>query len=104
VSYGLVRAGRCFARFARNEYFTASVVRDLRAFAAGVFAAGVTGLLVPSLVGYLINTWGAVNALRVGIELSSHQVLLLLFSAAVWQIAAVMARAGAIAEEHAQFV
>jgi hypothetical protein len=104
VSYGLVCAMRCFSGFSQAEYFSPRTVRYLRGFAAGIFASVLVGLLSPALMSLVLG-WGG-PALRRSLSLGfgSNELLILLFAGMVWQIAAVMARAVALAEENAQFV
>jgi uncharacterized membrane protein YagU involved in acid resistance len=104
VSVGLVYAGRCFARFARGMYFTAETVRDLRGFAVGVFASGVASLAVFPILHVVMTTGEGAGGIAVAFNVSSNQLLSILFGGIVWQIAAVMAQATDIAQEHAQFV
>lgn len=98
VSYGLVCAMRCFAGFAQAEYLSPRTVRCLRGFAAGIFASVVAGLLSPLLVGLVLG-WGEAVARRsLSPGFGGNELLTLLFAGMVWQIAAVMARAVALAE------
>jgi hypothetical protein len=103
MSAALVRAHRCLLAFGRGDCFTTPAVRELRAFAATVLAAGVAGVVVPTLVTLLLSL-GQAGPARFGLSLGSHQFFLLLFAALTWRIAAVLARAVALAEENAQFV
>jgi hypothetical protein len=95
ASYGLVCAMRCFSGFSQAEYFSLRTVKYLRGFAAGIFASVVTVVLT-------LGAPAGQRALSLG--LGSNELLTLLFAGMVWQIAAVMARAVALAEENAQFV
>ena len=104
ASYGLVCAMRCFSGFSQAEYFSLRTVKYLRGFAAGIFASVVTGVLASALIGVVL-TLGAPAGQRVlSLGLGSNELLTLLFAGMVWQIAGVMARAVALAEENAQFV
>jgi hypothetical protein len=99
----LVRASRCLRAFARGEHFTLAAVKELRGFAALVFAAGVVGALVPTLSVLLLSALGP-GPRSLVLSFGSQQLFLLLFSGVTWQIASVLARAVALAEEHAQIV
>ena len=104
MSLGLLSARRCFQSFARGEYFTLRAVKGLRGFAAAMFAAGVAGILVTP-IGALVVTYTLPPGTRtLAFGIGSTDVLTLLFAGIVWQIAAMMAKAVALAEEHAQFV
>jgi hypothetical protein len=102
ITYGLIRARRCFRSFARGEYFTADVVGNLRGFAAGIGLWVVAGWLSTPLMSVLL-TLGAEEH-RLTVSFSSNGLLTLLFAGIVWQIAEIMRRAAALAEENAQFV
>lgn len=103
MSLGLVRAARCLRGFAAPEPLTPRAVRELRACAGAVFAAGLAGLALPTLSVWLL-TAGDPRGGVLTLALSSHQLFLLLFAGVTWCIAGVLARAVALAEENAQFV
>ncbi len=104
MAYGLVRAWRCFAGFARGAVFRLSTVRHLRGFASGLMASSVAGLLAPTLLSVLLS-WGAPAGQRaLAVALGGQHLLMLLFAGIVWQIAHAMARAIEIADDHAQIV
>ena len=103
MSYALVIASRTFAGFSQGEYFTLVSVRRLRGFARAVFAAAVAGIAVPPVIGLMV-TVGTSAPSALAVALSSHQVILLLFAGVVWQMASVLAKAVAIADENAAFV
>lgn len=103
MSVALVRAYRCLSAFARGDCFTPEAVREMRAFAALVFVAGVAGALVPSAI-VLLLTLGGPGQATLALSIGTPHVFLLLFSAITWRIAAVLARAVALADENALFV
>lgn len=104
ASYGLVCAMRCFSGFSQAEYFSLRTVRYLRGFAAGIFASVVAGFLVSMLIGVVLTAGMPTGPRSLAVGLGSNELLTLLFAGMVWQIAAVMAKAVALAEENAQFV
>jgi hypothetical protein len=104
AAYGLVCAMRCFSGFSQAEYFSVRTVRYLRGFAAGVFASVVAGFLVSMLTSVLLTAGIPAGQRALAVGLGSNELLTLLFAGMVWQIAAVMAKAVALAEENAQFV
>jgi hypothetical protein len=104
ASYGLVCAMRCFSGFSQAEYFSVRTVRYLRGFAAGIFASVVTGLLMSLLISVVLTAGAPGGERSLAMALGSNELLTLLFAGMVWQIAAVMAKAVALAEENAQFV
>jgi hypothetical protein len=99
VSTSLWFARTCFMAFSRGEHFTPHTIGALRACARAMFATGIAGLLVPTLIG-LVASGGQ----RVSVDVGSGQVLILLFGAVVWKVASAFARGMALAEENAQFV
>ena len=104
MSVALRGASRCFRHFARREYFTLAVVRGLQGCAKALFIASALGLLVVPLASIALSAANHDEHLSLAFNISSSQVLLLLFAAIVWQISAVMAEAVAVAEENSQFV
>jgi hypothetical protein len=102
--YALVCAWRCFRSFSRGEHFSLAVVRNLRGFAAGVFWSTVAALLTTPVLTFLITLGAGPDGHRVSVNFGSTQALTLLFAGIVWQVAAVMTRAVALAEENSQFV
>jgi hypothetical protein len=104
VVYALTRAWRCFRSFARAEYLSLDVVRNLRRFAAGMFWSTVAAFLTTPVLTFLITLGAGPGNYQVSVKFSSTQALTLLFAGIVWQVAAVMTRAVALAEENSQFV
>lgn len=104
ASYGLVCAMRCFSGFSQGEYLSLRTVRYLRGFAAGIFASVVTGFFAAMAASVVLTLGAPAGQRALAIGLGSNELLTLLFAGMVWQIAAVMAKAVALAEENAQFV
>ena len=100
--YALVCARRCFRSFVQDEYFTPAVVRSLRGVAAGIALWVLAGWLTTPLSNLLL-TLGE-EQVRVSVRFSTSGALTLLFAGIIWQIAHIMTRAAALAEENAQFV
>lgn len=96
-------AGLGLLRIAAAQALSLTLVRCLRRFAACTLAAAVLGTLCPTLIGLLLS--GALGGpLRLSLGLDSRELVLLLFAAVTWQLAAVLDEATAIAAEHAQIV
>ena len=104
IVYALVAAWRCFRSFTRGEYLSLAVVRNLRGFAAGVFWSVIAALVTKPMLTFLITLGVGPDGHTLSVSFSSTQALTLLFAGIVWQVAAVMTRAVAVAEENAQFV
>jgi hypothetical protein len=102
VTYALLRARRCFRSFRRGEFFTAEVIGNLRAFAAGIALWVIAGWLATPLLSLLLTIFEEEKRLTVQFGLNGFMTLF--FAGIVWQIADIMRRAAAIAEENAQFV
>jgi hypothetical protein len=104
VVYALLCAWRCFRSFARGEYLSLGVVWSLRGFAAGIFWSVVAAIVTHPVLSFLVTSGAGPDGHTVNVSVDSSQALTLLFAGIVWQAAAVMTRAVAIAEENAQFV
>lgn len=103
ASAALLHAGRCLAAFARGEHFSLAALRDLRGFAAMMLVAGIASAAVPTLIVLLLTTGGPGQS-TLAISVGSQQLMLLLFAGVTWCIANVLAKALALAEEHALIV
>jgi hypothetical protein len=118
--FGLVEACRCFINLARGRFFDRGTVSLLRNFA---FGGLVFVLLYPNrqtvaeFVGQLID--GAINQAHRGVTVhhgvlpidvgltpggTVSNVLIVVYALALTVMAAVMAKAAAVAEDHAQIV
>lgn len=104
LSLAMLAARRCFLLFRRGAYLTAGTVAALRAFAARVVLSGLAGLLAPTLLGLLLSAGNPAGGHSLVLSLSGTPLLGLMFGGTLWAIAGVMARAVAIAEDHAQIV
>jgi hypothetical protein len=104
MAASLVFARRSFRSFERHEYFTLEVVRGLRSFAAAIFFSGISGLFVAPLASVLLSMTNHETHRSLSLSIGSSQTLLILFAGIVWQIATVMGKAVALAEENSQFV
>jgi hypothetical protein len=104
VSAALLAARRCCRCFAAGAYLTAPVVVALKVFARRLVLAALAGVAAPTLA-ILLLTAGAPAGQRVlSITIDSQAVLGLLIGGTLWAIAAVMARAVSLAEDHAAIV
>lgn len=103
TAYGLLCARRSFLSFAVGDYFTPQAVRGLRGFAGGMLFSSVAGMVVAPVLGLVVAA-GAGGRSSLTLAIGSNQLMLLLFAGIVRQIAAVMAKAAALAEENARFV
>lgn len=103
LSFALWRARQCFQYFTSGVFFVPAAVKALRGFAAGMVVSQFLGMAVQPLIG-LLMMWAHCPKGEVVFNLSSHQLLFILFAGMVWTIAGVMARGVALAEENAQFV
>ncbi|MDN3516274.1 hypothetical protein QWY84_01495 [Aquisalimonas lutea] len=104
LAAALLAAARCFRLFRGGVFFSADIARALRSFAARVVMSGLAGLLVPPLLS-VVMTWSNPPGSRaLAFHVGSTPVLALFFGGVLWAIAAVMARAADLADEHAQIV
>jgi len=104
LSFGLLRARRSLAAFARGDFFGPEVVTGLRDYAAASVWAAVAGLLSVPVLSVVITQANAYGHKELSLDLSGAQVLNLLAAGILWVIASAMARAAGIARENAQFV
>lgn len=99
----LLWAGLGLLRIAAAQALSQALVRRLQRFAACTLAAALLGMLCPTLIGLVVS--GVLGGpWRLSLALDSRDLVLLLFAAVTWQLAAVLDEATAIADEHAQFV
>lgn len=104
LSTALLAARRCFLLFHRGVYLTAEVVFALRAFGGRVAMASFASIVVPPLLSLLLSIGNPPGSRALTFALSSSTLLGLLVGGTLWALAAVMARAVAMADENAQFV
>ncbi|MES2935420.1 MAG: DUF2975 domain-containing protein [Pseudomonadota bacterium] len=104
MSYGLFFARQIFLDFANNAYFNFKIVKSMRSFAAGVFTAAFSGLIVSPLIGVILTLQAPAGSHALALHVGSQELLGMLFGGIAWQIAHVMTKAVALAEENAQFV
>jgi hypothetical protein len=104
LSTALLAARRCFRLFRVGAYLTREVVGALRSFGARVAAASLGAILVPPLLSLLLSIGNPPGSRALTFQLSSDTLVGLLVGGTLWALAAVMARAVALADEHAQIV
>jgi hypothetical protein len=104
VSFGLLRARRSLAAFARGDFFSGEVVAGLRGYAAASFWAAVAGGVSVPVLSVIVSQGNPPGHREFSLDLSGAQLLGLLGAGILWVIASVMARASAIARENAEFV
>ncbi|RDI19609.1 hypothetical protein DFR41_112116 [Pseudacidovorax intermedius] len=96
-------AGLGLMRLADAKALSRTLVLQLRRFAACTLAAAVLGTLCPTLIrGVLSGALGGPLQLSLGVD--SREIVLLLFAAVTWQLAALLDEATTIADEYAQIV
>lgn len=100
----LLRVRRCFDSFAAGRYFEAAVVDGLRGFAGMTALSCAVGFVLQAPLSALLSWHNAEGHRFISFGIGSEQVRTLFFAATVWIIAAVMARAVALARENAEFV
>ncbi|MFP5472977.1 MAG: hypothetical protein ACLGJD_05005 [Gammaproteobacteria bacterium] len=99
----LLWAGLGLLRMAADPPLSRTLVVRLRCFAACTLVAAVLGLLCPTVIGLVVS--GALGGpLRLALGLDSREVILLLFAAVTWQLAALLDEATRIADDHAQII
>ena len=104
LSAALLSARRCFLLFRSGTYLVAAVVFALRAFGGRVGMASCASVLAPPVLSLLLSVGSPPGSRALTFSLSSSTLLGLLVGGTLWALAAVRARAVALAEENAQFV
>jgi len=104
ISAALLKAHRYFASFARGAYFAGSAVRALHAIGQWLIAAGVVGLILPTLLGLILTATAPAGGRMLIVNISSTALLTILFGGLVWAVAKVMKEASSIAADHAEIV
>ncbi|TAJ70086.1 MAG: DUF2975 domain-containing protein [Phenylobacterium sp.] len=104
LSYGLLRARRSLAAFARGDFFGAEAVEGLRGYAAATFWAAAASVVSVPVLSVAISLANPPGHKELSLDLSGAQLLNLLGAAILWVIASAMARASSIALENEQFV
>ncbi|NFV78945.1 DUF2975 domain-containing protein [Magnetospirillum aberrantis] len=100
----LLRVRRCFDSFAAGLCFDGSVVTGLRGFAGMSALSCAAGMVLQPPLSALLSWQNPAGQRFISIGVGSDQVGTLFFAAMVWIIAAVMAKAVAMARENAEFV
>ena len=104
VSYGLLRARRSLAAYARGDFFSADVVAGLRGYAGASFWAAAASFVAVPLLSVAMSGANPPGTRELAIDLSGATVLGMTTAAILWVIASVMSRASDIAREHANFI
>jgi len=102
LSYALMKARSSLRRFNRGDYFSASAIRDIRGFGAGIFWSGMVKFAVWPLVTLVVTGMYSARSLLMGLGTST--LVMLTIGGILWQIASMMQRAAELAEENRQFV
>jgi hypothetical protein len=104
ISYGLVRAKRGLAAFARGDFFASDLVAGLRGYAAATFWAVLASLVATPILSVAVTWTNPPGQRELSLGVSSSDGFTLLGCGITWVLAAAMARASALARENAQFV
>jgi uncharacterized membrane protein YidH (DUF202 family) len=106
LSYGLMHARSSLRRFNSGEYFSASAIRGIRSFGAGIFWSSLLTLAVAPLAMYTLTRYseGTHTGRTLMFRLDVSTLVLLAIGGIIWQIASMMQRAAELAEENRQFV
>jgi hypothetical protein len=103
MALSLWHAHLCFIRFSFREYFSREAVLRMWKFALAMFLAAIACTVVPPLISVALTVGGPQKASLV-VSMGTQHLILFLFAGVVWQLASVLAKAAALAEENAQFV
>ncbi len=104
LGYGLLRARRALAAYARGDFFSSEVVAGLRGYAGASFWAAVASFVAVPLVSVAMTGANPAGTRELSLDLTGGTLLGMTSAAILWVIASVMARASVIAREHANFI
>lgn len=104
LSRALWLARQYFLLLRNGIYLSRANVMALSGFGKFVALSGLAGLLLPTIIGLLLTINAGDMEHSVTVSLSSSPLLSLLFGGTLWTMAAVTARATAMAEDHAQII
>lgn len=106
LAYALMNARSALRRFNSGEYFSASAIRGIRGFGAGIFWSGLLTLVAAPPAMYVLTyvSDGTHSSHPLNIRVDMSTLVMLAIGGILWQIASMMQRAAEIAEENRQFV
>ena len=106
MSYALMNARSSLRRFNKGDYFSASAIRGIRGFGAGIFWSGILTLTMKPIAVFILTSiaGGTLSAGGPVLRIETDHVLMLVIGGILWQIASMMQRAAELAEENRQFV
>jgi hypothetical protein len=106
LSYALLNARSSLQLFNHGEYFSASAIRGIRSFGAGIFWSSVLTIAATPLAMFVLttNSDGARAGHTIAWRFDASTLVLLAIGGILWQIASMMQRAAELAEENRQFV
>lgn len=102
--FSLLGARRCFHELAAGRLVSADMARGLKAMACGMALTAILRPVAAAAASVLASLSRPPGQRSLVINLSSDLLVLLVFAAAVFVVAHAMARATAIADDHAGFV
>lgn len=104
VALGLIALASCFDAFAKGDWFGAAQPKALSRTGIWLVAAGISGLVLPTVIGLVVSLNAPVGERVLAISLSSDGVLAMLFGMAFWILGHLWSLARNIAAENAEFV
>lgn len=104
LSKALWSARQYFLLIQSGIFLSRANVIALKGFGKFVAISGAAGLVLPTLIGLLLTANAGAGEKSLVVSLGSAPLLSLLFGGTLWTMAAVTAKATAIAEDHAQII
>ncbi|PIE09981.1 MAG: hypothetical protein CSA72_10205 [Rhodobacterales bacterium] len=104
LSAALLAVRRCFAVFATGEWFSRLQAAALSQAGRFLVWAGLTGLIVPTLLGLVLTAGAPAGQHVLSVTLGSTPLLSLLLGAVLWALGHMWDRACLLSAENRQFV
>ncbi len=103
LSWGLLRARRCFVEFGAGRLFSTAGISGLRDFAIGTGISAALRPVTTASLGLLPGA-GGTGPHQLVLDISSDTLILALFAATIAALSWAMQKAAALAEENNRFV
>jgi hypothetical protein len=102
--FGVIRLRQTLRELQRGAIFATRTIGYMRAFAGAVFASVTLSSLEPALRAIVFNLVSGTRSFRIGFDVTSNEVLLLLVCGLFYLIAAIMHEGRRLGEENEGFI
>jgi hypothetical protein len=104
LAAALLAGRKSFRCIAEGHHIAHDAIDHLRTFGRFIVFASASGLVTPTIVGLVLTADADPGHRSLIINFGSAELLGILFGGMIWAITALLARAAALADEHAQIV